>query len=105
MIIGNAGAGKSTLAKALAQKLRLPLYHLDKIFWLPGWKEISREDMTAAVNKIISEDEWIIDGNYRRTIVYRAERADTIIYLNFQTINCLFGILKRNENRYNSGLS
>jgi adenylate kinase family enzyme len=95
MIIGNGGAGKSTLAKALAEKLGLPLYHLDKIFWLPGWKELEREVMNEKVLKIISEDEWIIDGNYRRTIARRAERADTIIYLNFSTITCLYGIVKR----------
>ncbi|MBS1494699.1 MAG: hypothetical protein JST55_14385 [Bacteroidetes bacterium] len=95
MIIGNAGAGKSTLSRVLADKLKLPLYHLDKIFWLPGWKEIDRNVMTEKVNKIIAEDEWIIDGNYRRTITYRAERADTIIFLNFNTLTCLYGIFKR----------
>jgi len=95
MIIGNGGAGKSTLARELADKLKLPLYHLDKIFWLPGWKELERDVMTEKVIKIINEDEWIIDGNYRRTMKLRAERADTIIYLNFSTITCLHGIIKR----------
>ncbi len=102
MIIGNGGAGKSTLAKALAEKLKLPLYHLDKIFWLPGWKELERDVMNEKVLKIINEDEWVIDGNYRRTIAKRAERADTIIYLNFSTVACLYGIIKRrlsNEKR------
>ena len=95
MIIGNGGAGKSTLARALAEKLKLPLHHLDKLFWLPGWKEIGRDVMNEKVLKIISEDEWIIDGNYRRTIAERAEKADTIIYLNFNTLVCLYGIVKR----------
>lgn len=102
MIIGNAGAGKSTLAKALAEKLKLPLHHLDKIFWLPGWKELDRDEMAEKVIKIINEDEWVIDGNYRRTMKQRAERADTIIYLNFSTAACLYGIIKRrlaNEKR------
>jgi adenylate kinase family enzyme len=95
MIIGNGGAGKSTLARALAEKLKLPLYHLDKIYWLPGWKEIEMEVMNESVLKIASEEEWIIDGNYRRTLAQRAEKADTIIYLNFSTIVCLYGIIKR----------
>lgn len=95
MIIGNAGAGKSTLARTLSEKLKLPLHHLDKIFWLPGWKPIEHDVMTEKVLKIIDEDEWVIDGNYKRTITQRIDRADTIIYLNFRTISCLYGIIKR----------
>ena len=42
MIIGCGGAGKSTLARQLGEKLNLPVVHLDKLFWLPGWEHISR---------------------------------------------------------------
>ena len=38
-IIGSGGAGKSTLARALHQKLGLPLVHLDAVFWKPDWVE------------------------------------------------------------------
>ena len=33
MIIGCPGSGKSTLSKQLAMKLKLPLVHLDQIYW------------------------------------------------------------------------
>lgn len=95
MIIGNAGAGKSTLARALAGKLKLPLYHLDKLFWQPGWKETDKSIWAESVQEVMKGDEWIIDGNYRGTIKQRAEKADTIIYMNFNTLVCLHGVLKR----------
>lgn len=96
IIIGCGGAGKSTLSKELAKKLDLPLYHLDKIFWKPGWVEPPRSEFIAEQEKIIAEEKWIIDGNYISTIPLRAERADTIIYVNPPIRVCLYGALKRN---------
>ncbi|EBR8158754.1 adenylate kinase, partial [Salmonella enterica subsp. enterica serovar Newport] len=37
LIVGCPGAGKSTLAKELANITKLPLIHLDRYYWLPGW--------------------------------------------------------------------
>ena len=38
-LIGYSGCGKSTLGKLIAEKYSLPIQHLDKVHWLPGWKE------------------------------------------------------------------
>src|SRR5262249_29289143 len=38
MVVGCAGAGKTTLARSLAARLRLPLIHLDFHFWRAGWQ-------------------------------------------------------------------
>src|SRR4029077_16885614 len=38
MVVGNAGAGKSTFARRLGGKLALPVIHLDSHFWRPGWQ-------------------------------------------------------------------
>ncbi len=45
MVIGYSGSGKSTLAEYLGKKYEIPILHLDHIFWLPGWKSRSREEM------------------------------------------------------------
>jgi len=39
MIIGCAGAGKSTLARKLGAITGLPVIHLDREHWRPGWVE------------------------------------------------------------------
>ena len=36
LIIGCAGAGKSSLSRQLHQHTALPLIHLDQLYWQPG---------------------------------------------------------------------
>ena len=95
MIIGCPGSGKSTLSKQLAMKLKLPLVHLDQIYWKSNWQPISDELFDELLLHEVQKDEWIIDGNYSRTISMRLEACDTIIYLEYHTMTCLFGVIKR----------
>ena len=46
MIIGQPGAGKSTLARQVGDRLGLPVVHIDHIHWQAGWVERSRADKT-----------------------------------------------------------
>jgi adenylate kinase family enzyme len=95
MIIGCGGSGKSTLARQLGEKLNLPVIHLDKLFWTPGWVSISKEEFNRVHEEAISKEKWIIDGNFDRTIPVRLQRCDTVIYLDFSRLACLMGVLKR----------
>ena len=95
IIIGCGGAGKSTLARKLGEKTGLPVVHLDKLFWRPGWQSISQEEFDIRHRQALAEDAWIIDGNFNRTMAERVVRCDTIIYLDFSRTACLFGVLKR----------
>lgn len=95
MIIGVGGSGKSTLSKRLHQLTDLPLHHLDQYFWLPNWTEIDKAEWQKVNREIISNDEWIIDGNYGSTMDMRLERADTVIFLNRPWYVSLFRVLKR----------
>ena len=95
IIIGCGGAGKSTLARKLGEKLNLPVVHLDSIFWLPGWVEMERDAFDARVRQELRKDKWIIDGNYNRTMPERLQYCDTVIYLDFSRMACLYGIFKR----------
>ncbi len=95
MIIGCGGAGKSTLSYRLHEILDLPIYHLDQIYWKPGWIESERSDWIAAADEVAAYPEWIIDGNYGSTMDTRISRADTIIYLDISTLKCLYRVTKR----------
>ena len=95
LLVGCSGAGKSTLSRKLADITKLPLYHLDKLHWLPGWTEPDHSEWLKIVKEHIAKDEWIIDGNYIHTMEMRAERADTIIFFDFPTVLCLYRVLKR----------
>jgi len=94
-IIGCCGSGKSTLARNIHQKTRLPLIHLDQYFHLPNWQEPSREDWAHIVTGLADKDQWIMDGNYGGTMDIRLARADTMIFMNFPSIQCLSRVIKR----------
>lgn len=96
MIVGCPGAGKSTLARALSQRLGLPVIHLDQLYWKPGWVEQDKEAFKAAVTVALSQDGgWICDGNYSSTYDLRAALADTIIWIDFPRWRCLWRIVRR----------
>ena len=95
IIIGCGGAGKSTLARKLGEVLDLPVVHLDKLFWKPGWVEMEREEFDALLQVELQKEKWIMDGNFNRTMPERIKRCDTIIYLDFSRFACLMGVLKR----------
>lgn len=95
LIIGCSGAGKTTLAKQLGTRLGLPVHHLDRLWWLPGWVTDSRENFDEKLAEILKTDKWIIDGDYSRTLPERLKYADTVIFLDFRRTLCLYRALKR----------
>lgn len=95
VIIGCGGAGKSTLARQLGEKLNIPVVHLDKLFWNPGWVEKSKEKFDDLHEQELAKEKWIMDGNFNRTMPQRIARCDTVIYLDFSRFACLLGVVKR----------
>lgn len=95
LIIGNAGSGKTTFAKKLSEKLNLPLVHLDKIFWCGKWHHISKDEFDKKLQEELIKAEWIMDGNFNRTIPHRLEYCDTVFYFDLPIITCLWGSTMR----------
>ena len=95
MIMGCPGSGKTTLARKLSCKLNLPLVHLDVLNWRDHWQTVSTEEFDALLLQEVRKEAWIIDGNYHRTIPLRLEHCDTVIYLDYSRMTCLFGVIKR----------
>lgn len=95
LIIGCGGAGKSTLARQLGEKLNIPVVHLDKLFWHPGWVESTQEEIDERIFREMEKPKWIMDGNYNRTIPQRLACCDAVIYLDFSRLACIAGVAKR----------
>ena len=95
LILGSPGAGKSTFAHGLAQQAGLPLFHMDKLHWLPGWIERDRDEARKVLLDVLAQDRWIIDGNYGSSLPLRLDRADLVVWLDYPTILCLGRVFKR----------
>lgn len=95
IIFGRPGSGKSTCALALAQKLSLPLHHLDKHFFAANWVERNYEEFLDIQYEIVAQEQWIIDGNSLQSLHIRYSEADVCIYFNYPRWLCLFRLIKR----------
>lgn len=95
LVIGISGAGKTTLSRTLAERTGLPLIHLDKEFWRPGWTPTPRVEWRPKVAELTARERWVMDGNYDSSLDLRLLRADTLIWFDYPRLPCLWRAMKR----------
>ncbi|MER6760324.1 MULTISPECIES: P-loop NTPase family protein [Amycolatopsis] len=95
MVTGCSGAGKSTLARQIGAALDIPVTHLDRLYWRPGWVAAPPEEFRAAVAEAAGTDSWVIDGNYSKTFDLRLPFADTVVLLDASRYTCLHRVVRR----------
>lgn len=95
LVIGPGGAGKSTLARRIAEVTGLPMIHLDALYWHPGWRPTPNEEWDRVINELCAREAWVMDGNYGRTLAVRLAACDTVIFLDTPRWRCLWRIVRR----------
>ena len=95
IVIGCPGSGKTTFAEKLNKLTGLPIYYLDAIWHKPDKTHIPREEFDRRISEIFAAPEWIIDGNYNRTIEMRLKECDTVFLFDLPTEVCLQGATER----------
>ena len=94
-VFGNAGGGKSTLARRLADLTRLPLYPVD-VIQFPGGKAIPHEEYLRLHANLLCQDEWIIDGfGCVASAWERFAAADTLIHVDLPLFTHYRWVTKR----------
>ena len=100
LVVGKAGSGKTTFSRALAQKLALPLVHLDRLYWTGDWENRTREEFDRLLQAELEKPQWIIDGNFTRTFPHRLSYCDTVFFFDLPALPCLWGVTLRSlQNR------
>jgi adenylate kinase family enzyme len=103
-VFGNAGGGKSTLARRLAGITGLPLYVVDLIQfpedrYRPEEKDggkISHEEYLSIHKEILGRDRWIIDGFESVALAWeRFAAADTLVHVDLPILSHYWGVTKR----------
>lgn len=95
IIIGCPGAGKSTFARKLIDRTGLPLFYLDMIWHKADGTNISRDEFDEKLKGIMEKEQWILDGNYIRTLEMRLKECDTVFLLDYPLELCLEGAASR----------
>lgn len=99
IVVGCPGAGKSTFARELSKIYDLPLYYLDMIWHKKDRTNININEFDDKLKQIMTNDKWIIDGNYQRTLAMRMQACDTIFLLDMPVEVCLESAQKRIGNK------
>ncbi len=95
IVIGCPGSGKTTFAEKLNKVTGLPLYYLDAIWHKPDKTHISRDEFDEKISEVFRTTNWIIDGNYSRTIEMRLKECDTVFLFDLPMEVCLQGATER----------
>lgn len=100
MIIGGSGSGKSTFAIKLGEQTGLPVIHIDRIYWKPGWVERERDEVEKLIRQATSAESWIFEGNHSKSFEERLQRADTLIFLDVPTWLRFWRVISRTLRHY-----
>ena len=95
LVIGCPGSGKSTFARRLQAATGLPLIYLDQLNWNADKTWVSPETLDARIEAALAGDQWIIDGNYARTLEVRLQACDTVFFLDYPLELCLKSVEQR----------
>jgi len=95
-VFGNAGGGKSTLSRRLAELTRLPLHTVDMIKFKAGGEAVPHDEYLKIHADLIRRDEWIIDGfGCVASACERFSAADTLIYVDLPLFTHYRWVTKR----------
>lgn len=95
-VVGPSGSGKSTLARQIGGLYELPVFHMDQLFFNPGWEEKSKEALIEEVESILHEnEEWVIEGNYSKTLPSRLAQSTHVFFLDYPRRIYTYRVVKR----------
>ena len=102
-VFGNAGGGKSTLARRIAEITGLPLIVLDHLGYPDGYRrdragggKLSDDEFRKAHDQILEQPEWVIDGyGSPETLWPRLAQADTLVHVDLPVALHYWGVTKR----------
>ncbi|WP_043664645.1 AAA family ATPase [Streptomyces xylophagus] len=99
LVVGATGAGKSTLARAVGERLGVPYHEMDALYFTgPDWTV--NEGLADDVLRLTAEPRWIIDsiGSPEvRDLLW--EKADTVLWLDYPRRVIMPRVLRRSFRR------
>lgn len=88
-VVGCPGSGKTTFSNNLSKILNRTVLHLDKLLWNPNWQMLPYDERKPIHDKLIAEENWIIDGMWRSHLADRYRRATLVVFLDYRRATCV----------------
>lgn len=98
-LVGTSGSGKTTLARQISQHLAIPHVELDALHHEPNWQEAPIHVFRKRVERSLSSDSWVVDGNYSQVRDMVWSRADTVVWLDYTLSVIMTRLLQRTIRR------
>lgn len=89
LVIGSPGSGKSYFSKQLSKITSIPVFHLDLLYWNENWVPTPAPKFDLKLKEIMEQSEWIIDGNFQRTLEMRLKEANLVYFLDLPVEVCV----------------
>lgn len=99
VIVGTSGAGKTTLAQAIAHKYELSDIELDALYWEPHWTPAEPTAFQSRVQNAVDNKGWVVHGNYSKVRDMIWSKADVIIWLDYPRHLVWWRIVRRTVHR------
>lgn len=94
-VIGTSGSGKTTFGRKLANVLDLPCIEMDAVYWGPNWSFPPEEEFISRLSGLLEGEKWVLDGNYTRTMGFKWDRVQAVVWLNFSFARTVYQAIKR----------
>ncbi|WP_329060201.1 hypothetical protein [Streptomyces sp. NBC_01429] len=94
-VLGSPGSGKTAFCHLLAVRTGLPLYHLDDLYWSPGWSRPGEAEWAHRIDALCALPRWIADGNYAGSAEPRARAAGLVVLIDRHPLLCAAALVRR----------
>ncbi|MEV5967143.1 AAA family ATPase [Kribbella sp. NPDC051952] len=97
LVAGTSASGKTTLARAIGERLDLPHIEIDALFHGPDWTP--RDTFVAEVEEFSSRPGWVTEWQYSSVRPLLAERADLMVWLDLSRAVVMRQVVRRTVRR------
>ena len=102
LVLGTAGAGKTTVALRLAEQLQLPHVELDA--WRrEGGVRVPRPELIRRASVLAKQPQWVCEGIFLTWTTPLMEAADLIVWLDVSRTRAAGRVLRRAVSNMRSG--
>ncbi len=99
-IIGNPGAGKTTLGRELARRLEAKFIEVDALAHRANWVEATDDELREALEAALNTPRWVIDGTFQRRLGdFVVRRVELFVWLDLPLFTKLGRVWRRSWKR------